>query len=89
MSLLRTPTDGLNGNSMTKILEELIERSLDLKCFLKVSSFELHHYEDGSYSDFHVQKVVDLDGLIKLTGGLELKIFHDTTSIIVRLFERE
>lgn len=74
---------------MSKQLEELIERSLDLKCFLQVSSFELYHYEYGSYSDFRVLKLVDVDGLMKLTGGLELKIFHDTTSMIVRLFERE
>ena len=89
MSPLRTPTDGLNGESMTKTFAELIERSYDLKVFFQISSYELHHYEDGSFSDFHVQKVVDLPTLIKLAGGLELKFFHDTTSMIVRLFERD
>ncbi len=79
----------MEDNSMTKTLEELIERSFDLKVFFQISSYELHHYEDGSYSDFHVQKVVDLRTLIKLAGGLELKFFHDTTFMIVRLFERE
>ena len=74
---------------MTKTLEELIERSFDLKVFFQLSSYELHQYEDGSYSDFHVQKVVDLPGLVNLAGGLELKFFHDTTSMIVRLFERD
>lgn len=74
---------------MTKTLTELIERSYDLKVFFQISSYELHQYEDGSYSDFHVKKVVDLPTLINLAGGLELKFFHDTTSMIVRLFERE
>lgn len=74
---------------MTKTLEELIERSFDLKVFFQLSSYELHQYEDGSYCDFHVQKVVDLPGLVHLAGGLELKFFHDTNSMIVRLFERD
>lgn len=74
---------------MTKTLQELIERSFDLKVYFQLSSYELHQYEDGSYSDFHVQKVIDLPGLVHLAGGLELKFFHDTTSMIVRLFERD
>lgn len=89
MSPLRPPTDGLNGESMTKTFAELIERSYDLKVFFQISSYELHHYEDGSFSDFHVQKVVDLPTLINLAGGLELKFFSDTSSMIVRLFERD
>ena len=74
---------------MTKTLEELIERSFDIKVHYQLSSYELHQYEDGSYCDFHVQKVVDLPGLVHLAGGLELKFFHDTNSMIVRLFERD
>lgn len=89
MSPLRTPTDGLNGESMTKTFAELIDRSHDLKDFFQISSYELHHYEVGSFSDFHVQKVCDLPTLIKLAGGLELEFYRGTTSIIVRLFERE
>lgn len=73
---------------MTKTLQELIERSFDLKVYFQLSSYELHQYEDGSYSDFHVQKILDLTTLVNLAGGLELKIFHDSTSVIVRLFER-
>ena len=74
---------------MTKTFAELIERSYDLKVFFQISSYELHHYEDGSFSDFHVKKVVDLPTLINLAGGLELKFFSDTSLMIVRLFERE
>lgn len=74
---------------MSTTFEELMERSFDIKCHFRLSSYELHHFEDGSYSDFHVQKVLDLPALVKLAGGLELKFIHDTNSIIVRLFERE
>lgn len=73
---------------MTKTLEELIERAIDIKCHFQLSSYELHHYEDGSFVDFHVQKVVNLPALIKLAGGLELRFFSDTNSMIIRLFER-
>lgn len=74
---------------MTKTLAELIDRSFKIKCFFQVPSYQLHQYEDGSYSDFHIDKLADLPTLLKLAGGLNIKIFHDTNYIIVRLFERE
>jgi hypothetical protein len=74
---------------MTKTLEELIERSNDLKCFLQITSYQVQNHKDGSFSDFYVQKVVDLPGLLETAGGLKLKIFADTSRMIVRLYERE
>lgn len=74
---------------MTKQLQELIEIAFDVKVFFQLSSYELHHYEDGSYVDFHVRKVVDLPTLIKIANGLELKFFAEDGTMIVRLFERE
>ena len=73
---------------MTKTLAELIDRAYDIKVFFAVGSFELNHYEDGSFADFRVRKVVDLPRLIKLADGLELKFFHEENFIIIRLFER-
>lgn len=72
---------------MSKSFEELIERAFDIKVLLMVSYYELHQYEDGSYVDFHVQKVVCLPSLIKLAGKLELKFFSANGYMIVRLFE--
>lgn len=72
---------------MSKSFQELIERAFDIKVFFMLSSYELHHYEDGSYVDFHVQKVVCLPTLIKLAGPLELKFFRGEGYMIVRLFE--
>lgn len=74
---------------MKKSLQELIEKAYDIKVFFSLGSYELNHYEDGSYVDFHVQKVVDLPTLIQLAGNLELKFFAGNGYMIVRLFERD
>ena len=74
---------------MTKQLQELIDTAFDVKVFFQIASYELHHYEDGSFVDFHVHKVVDLPTLIKIANGLELKFFAEDGSMIVRLFERD
>lgn len=74
---------------MTKTLAELIERAYDIKVYFSLGSYELNHYEDGSFVDFHVRKVVDLPTLQKLADGLELKFFAEEGNITVRLFERD
>ena len=74
---------------MTTTLQELIERAYDIKVYFSIGSYELYQYEDGSYADFKVQKVVDLPTLIRLAGGLELKFFADGDRMIVRLFEKD
>ena len=72
---------------MSKSFQDLIESAFNIKVLFMLSSYELHHYEDGSYVDFHVQKVVCLPALIKLAGPLELKFFSGDGFMIVRLFE--
>lgn len=74
---------------MKKSLQELIEKAYDIKVFFSLGSYELNHYEDGSFVDFHVQKVVDITTLIRLAGDLELKFFAGNGYMIVRLFERD
>ena len=74
---------------MTKTLAELIDKAYGIKVLFNVGSYELNHYEDGSFADFRVRKVVDLPRLIELADGLELKFFHEENYIIVRLFERD
>lgn len=73
---------------MTTTLAELIDRAFDIKVFFQLGSYELNHYQDGSFADFRVRKVVDLPKLIELADGLELKFFHEENYIIVRLMER-
>ena len=74
---------------MTKTLQELIEIAFDVKVYFKLDSYQLFHYEDGSYVDFHVRKVVDLPSLIRIANGLELKFFAEDGTMIVRLFEKD
>lgn len=74
---------------MTKTLAELIERAYDIKIYFSLGSYELHHYEDGSFVDFHVQKVVDLPNLQRLAGDLVIKFFSGDGYMIVRVFERD
>lgn len=74
---------------MTQTLTELIERAYDIKVYFSLGSYELNHYEDGSFVDFHVKKVVDLPTLQRLAGDLEIKFFAEEGNITVRLFERD
>lgn len=74
---------------MKKTLSELIEIAWDIKIFFQVGSYELHHYEDGSFIDFRVKKITDLPTLRRLSQGLTLKFFAEDSLVIVRLFERD
>lgn len=74
---------------MTKTLTELIERAYDIKVHFSLGHYELHQYDDGSFVDFHVQKVNDLPALQRLAGDLWLKFLSGDGFIIVRLFERD
>lgn len=73
---------------MTKSLQELIDRAYDIKVYFSLGFYELHQYEDGSFVDFKVLKVVDLVTLMRLAGGLQLRFFAGSDYMIVRLFER-
>lgn len=72
---------------MSKSFQELLERANDIKLFFRITSFQLHVYEDGSFVDFHVQRVVCLPKLLELAGSLELKFFPANGFMIVRLIE--
>lgn len=89
LCFIRSPVATLFQVIMSKTLEELIETAYGIKVYFSLSSYELHQYEDGSFVDFHVQKVVDLPTLVKLAHGLELKFFAEENAITVRLFEKD
>lgn len=74
---------------MTKTLAELIDRAFDIKVFFGIGSYELNVYEDGSFADFRVNKILDLPALMRLAGGLQLKLYPGAEKIIIRLFERD
>lgn len=72
---------------MRKSLEQLIEISQDVRTFLNVASFEIHIYEDGSFTEFHVQKVKDVAELVRVANFLHVSLYHDDTYIIVHIDE--
>lgn len=74
---------------MSTSLSELIETAFKVKVFFGVGSYVMNHYEDGSFVDFKVNRIVDVPALMKVAGDLEIKIFSDGDSLIVRLFERD
>lgn len=72
---------------MTKSLEKLIDVAFDIKVFLGVASYTLYQYKDGSYVEFHVQKILNPWQLLHLTGGLEIRLFHTENDIMIRIEE--
>lgn len=74
---------------MTATLSELIDIAYRVKVFLSLGSYELHQYEDGSFVDFHVKKITDINGLLKAASGLEVRFFAEENFITIRLFEKD
>lgn len=72
---------------MRKSLEQLIEISTDVRFFLNVASFVLYSYEDGGYTEFHVNQVKDVAAMVQVANGLHLSLYHNDTFIVVRLYE--
>ncbi len=73
---------------MKKSLIDLIEVAFRVKVYFRLSGYELHQYEDGSYVDFLVPKIPDVKYLLSLASGLEMRILYDERGIIVRLLEK-
>lgn len=72
---------------MTDSFKKLIDVASDIKIFLGVAGFTLYQYEDVSYVEFHVQKIVNPQELIDLTCGLEIRLFHCESDIMIRVDE--
>lgn len=72
---------------MTDSFKKLIEVAYDIKLFLGVSSYTVYQYEDGSFVEFHIQKMFNPRVLIDLTNGLEIRIFHSENDIRIRVEE--
>lgn len=72
---------------MRKSLETFIDTCFDIKCQLQLISYELHQYDDVSYSDFHVQQITNPKAVNAVIGSLEYRIFKDERGIVIRVFE--
>lgn len=72
---------------MTKSLQKLIDVAFKVKVYFCCGSYEIHHYDDGSYCDFRVCQVNDLKTLLRISDGLQVRIHADSNCVIVRLYE--
>lgn len=72
---------------MTDSLKKLIDVAYNIKVFLGLMSYTLYQYEDGSFVEFHVQKILNPRGLIELTNGLQIRFFHSESDIRIRVDE--
>lgn len=73
--------------NMRDSMIKLIETCFDVKCHLSLGSYELHHYDDGSYCDFNVSRINDPRALNNIVGDLEYRIYCINGQMIVRIFE--
>lgn len=72
---------------MRNSMIQLIEIAYDVKVFCAVSSYELHHYDDGSYVDIKVMKINDPRTLCRLVKNLEFRLIEEEGNIVIRIFE--
>lgn len=73
---------------MTKTLSELIDNANSIGLALKLSSYQLFLFEDGSYVDLKTTIVHDPALILRLAGGLTVKFLPDEPFVIIRLYER-
>lgn len=72
---------------MTNSLSNLIDTCFKIKVFLKVSSYELHQYEDGSYAYFKVRQITDLGTLLRIAVSHQVTLFADGDNITIAIYE--
>lgn len=72
---------------MRQSLSTFIDTCFDIKVHLQVSSYELHHYEDGADAVFKVYKIKDPKTLLRIMGKLECIIYAENQDVCIRVFE--
>lgn len=72
---------------MRNSLSQLIEVCIDVRVFFNTSKFQLSYYEDGAFCEFLVDKVANINELLRLCGNCCVQLYHDEHGIRVRIFE--
>lgn len=72
---------------MEKSLAKLIEVADTIASLLDKHEYELHRYDDESFVDFHVFALRNLQALLEMAAGLELRILHEDNFIVLRIME--
>lgn len=68
-------------------LLDLIEVSSSIKVAFNASCYEVHYYEDGSYTEIRLNKITSVEKLANLSKGFEVGIFTESGQIIIRVYE--
>lgn len=72
---------------MRNSMIQLIDTAYDVKVFCAEGSYELHHYDDGSYVDIKVKKINDPRTLCRLVNNLDFRLIEQDGNILIRIFE--
>jgi hypothetical protein len=72
---------------MTDSFKKLIEVAFDIKVFLGVASYTLYQYKDGSFVEFHVNKITNPRGLLELAKGSDIRFYGSENGIMIRVEE--
>ena len=72
---------------MRDSMRQLLDICYDVKVLLCVGSFTVSYYEDGSFCDFEVKSIKNLQSLLKIVGGLEIYLFGRDDRLVIRIYE--
>lgn len=72
---------------MRDSLKHLIEICVGVRVFFNTSNFQLFYYEDGAFCEFLVDKVTNLNELLRLCANCSVLLLHDERGIRIRIFE--
>lgn len=83
----RPPIRKGSKKNMRQTMEVLMDTCHDVKIHLQAASFEVFYYEDGSYADIKVDKVISPKVLNRIIGNLDYRILLQDGKIVIRIFE--
>lgn len=72
---------------MTDSFKKLIDVAFNIKQYLGLASYTLYQYEEGSFVEFHVQKIASPRYLCELADGLDIRFYHTENNIMIRVDE--
>lgn len=68
-------------------MEVLMDTCHDVKNHLNAASFEVFYYEDGSYAEFKVNKIITPKALNRIIGNLDYRITSQDGYVVISIFE--
>lgn len=66
----------------------MFETALEVSKVLGEKTFEVHHFDDGSYVDILTKRVDDVAEVLRAANNHELKFFSCENLISIRFYEK-